>query len=410
MMLRSAFSGPAAAILAVLVLGVAAGAQAQVPFTANPAVPRDGVVKIPLQEQWRLGGEDDDENFFGVIGNVFADDAGNAYLVDSQLVEVQVISPEGESLNILGRRGDGPGEVRNLGTALLMPDGTLGLVQGFPGRVVTVQLDGVPGSSLVPGRTDPTDGGFFGLSSAVNRGGSLVFSGTRIQRGEETSIRTQFVGYFRPDGSPGPMVAEKSVERRRGDRSVSEAQEDFAHTRYAVGPEGRIHVAPGRNEYRIEVYAADGSPVRSFGRRYESVNRTAEEKKRAEDFLQPWRRRHRASMQFDILDTEPDILRLHVAENGETWVLTSRGVRDQQPGVMCTYDVFDQQGVFVRQAQMACDGDGKLDGLFAIGDDRYLLVRGYADAMRTMYGLAADDEPIEEGGLLEIVSFRAGGS
>ena len=407
-MRRFAGYGLASVLLMMSLLASAATVFAQAPVVDNPATPRDGVERVVLQEQWRLGGEDDDENFFGVIGHVFSDDEGNAYLVDNQLVEVQVYDPDGAPLNILGRRGDGPGEVRNLGTALLMPDGSLGLVQGFPGRVVTVNLDGTPGSSLVPGRADPTDGGFNGISSATNRGGSLVFSGTRVQRNEDSATRTQFLGYFGPDGEPGPTVTEKAIEQRRGSREASEIAEDFAHERYAVGPAGRIHVAPDRNSYRIEVYDTAGDLIRTFGRPYDSVKRTATEKSRAEDFLQPWRRRNRATMEFTVMDTEPDILRLHVTGSGETWVLSSRGVRDQQPGVMCTYDVFDPEGVFVRQAQIVCEGDGKLDGLFPIGDDRFLMVRGYADAMRTLFGMMADDEPTDDGGLLEIISYRWG--
>jgi len=398
---------PHAPFIRSFLILAAACAAAQVPHVANGPEPRDGRADLNLVEQWRLGGEDDDENFFGIVGEAFCDREGNAYLVDNQLIEVKIYSPEGEFLNALGRRGDGPGEVRSLGTALLMPDGSLGLVQSFPGRVVTVEMDGTPGTSMIPGRTDPTSGGFMSITTALNRGGTLAFSGTRIQRHGDTATRTQFLGVFAPDGSPRATLVEKAFEQRRGSLEVSELKEDFAHGRFTVGPEGRIFVAPERNVYRIDVYEADGTPLRSFGREYESVRRTAAEKDRAEDFLQPWRRRRRAQMEFSIENTEPDILRLHVTENGEVWVLTSRGARDTRPGVTCVYDIFDPQGVFVRQAALVSEGDGIVDGLFPVGGDRFLLVKGYADAIRTLYGTMSDDEQsVEEGGLLEIVSYR----
>ncbi len=393
----------ALALFLTALLAAAAGAQA--PTVANGPEPRDGRVVLDLAEQWRVGGGDDDENFLGIIGGAFGDDAGNVYLVDNQLIEVKVYGPDGALLNTLGRQGDGPGEVRSLSTALLMPDGTLGLVQPFPGRVVTVQLDGTPGTSMVPGRTDPTAGGFMSLTTALNRGGTLAFSGMGMSRDGDSTTRTQFLGSFAADGAPRSIVLEKVDEQRRGSREVSELADDFVHLRFDVGPEGRFFVAPERNVYRIDVYEPDGALVRSFGREFESVKRTAEEKARAEDFLQPWRRR-RDRMEFVTEDTEPDIVRLHVTDEGETWVLTSRGVRDPQPGVMCVFDVFDAQGIFVRQAALACEGDGIVDGVFPVGGDRYLLVKGYADAIRTLYGTMGDEEPDEDGGMMEIISYR----
>ena len=387
---------------------LAVAAAAETPVRENPATPTGGRSTITLAPEWRLGGEDDDEHFFGIVGGVFADDAGNVYLVDNQLSEVQVFDPAGEWLRTLGRRGDGPGEVRNLRTALLMPDGSLGLVQAFPGQVVTIQQDGVPGATMVPGRTDPTAGGFMALNTAGSRSGVLAFSGSRMQRREQTAVRTNYLGTFGVDGEPVAEIVVKELETEMGAQQVSEADEDFANERWTLGPDGLVYVAPARNGYRIDVYAPGGALVRSFGRAYEPVQRTAAEKKQAEDTLQPWRRRGRESLEFDLLDTEPDIVRLHVMADGEVWVLTSRGLRERQPGEMAVYDVFDARGAFVRQVGLACDGDPRNDALFPVAPGRWVLVRGHAEALRSMFGQAGE---AGEGPdvLLEIVSLRARG-
>jgi len=392
-------------ILAVCTALAATAARAETPVLDNPATPSDGRVAISLDEEWRLGGEEDAEHFFGIVGEVFADDAGNVYLVDNQLSEVQVFAPDGEWLRTLGRRGDGPGEVRNLRTALLMPDGTLGLVQAFPGQVVTVQQDGVPGLTLVPGRTDPTDGGFMALNTAAARGGTLVFSGTRMQRREQTALRTSYVATFDADGALRAEVVTKDLETEMGARRVSEADEDFATERWAIGPDGQVYVAEPRNGYRIDVYAPDGRLVRSFGREFEPVRRTAAEKEQARDGLQPWRRRGRESLEFDILETEPDIVRLHVMQNGEVWVLSSRGERERGPGEMAVYDVFDSQGRFVRQAGLVCPGDPRSDAIFPVAPGRWVLVRGHAEALRSLFGMMGGGGESTDV-LLEIVSYR----
>ncbi len=396
-------------LLLVCCCFLAAGAAlAETPRRDNPAEPAAGRTTVSLVQEWQLGGEDD-EHFFGIVGEVFADDAGNVYLVDNQLSEVQVFDPAGKWLRTLGRRGDGPGEVRNLRTALLMPDGSLGLVQAFPGQVVTVQQDGSPGVSLVPGRTDPTAGGFMALNTARSRGGTLAFSGSRMVRREQTALRTNYLATFAADGATVAEVVTRDLETTMGSPKVSEADEDFPNDRWAVGPDGLVYVAAARNGYRIDVHAADGRLVRSFGRAYEPVRRTAAEKKEVEDTLQPWRRRGREAMQFDVLDTEPDILRLHVMQDGEVWVLTSRGVRERGAGVMAVYDVFDAQGRFVRQAGLACDGDPRRDALFPVAAGRWVLVRGHAEALRSLFGMMGGGGGEMSDVLLEIVSYRAKG-
>ena len=52
---------------------------------------------IKLPELWRLGGDSDDEDeFFGVISDIDIDDAGQVYLLDSQLNQAKVYTKDGE--------------------------------------------------------------------------------------------------------------------------------------------------------------------------------------------------------------------------------------------------------------------------------------------------------------------------
>ena len=99
---------------------------------------------MELEEIWRIGGEDDEDVLLGIITRALVDEEDNIYLLDQQLSEVQVFSSDGEYMKTLGREGSGPGEVTRPGDFLFMPDGTLGLVQIFPGKIVKVDLNGVP--------------------------------------------------------------------------------------------------------------------------------------------------------------------------------------------------------------------------------------------------------------------------
>jgi len=105
----------------------------------NSSVPAKGNRTIHLEEVWRVGG-DEGEDFFGMISQVRIGEDGLIYLLDTRLSEVPVYSTEGVRVNTLSREGDGPGETRIPSNMLFMPDGSLGLVQVFPGKIIKVQL------------------------------------------------------------------------------------------------------------------------------------------------------------------------------------------------------------------------------------------------------------------------------
>ncbi|MFN2370323.1 MAG: hypothetical protein ABR506_04115 [Candidatus Krumholzibacteriia bacterium] len=75
---------------------------------------------IALQEQWRIGGDDEDV-LLGIVTRVLVDDANNIYLLDQQLSEVQVFTPGGEHLKTLGRHRCRRGRA---GSRLLTPNGS----------------------------------------------------------------------------------------------------------------------------------------------------------------------------------------------------------------------------------------------------------------------------------------------
>ncbi len=95
------------ALLTTLILTatVALAAPAIITLPADPPSTRS----VELVEQWRIGGEDDEEILLGVIFDAVIGTDGSVYLIDRQLSQVLVISPDGELLTTLGRQGKGPG-------------------------------------------------------------------------------------------------------------------------------------------------------------------------------------------------------------------------------------------------------------------------------------------------------------
>ena len=71
---------------------------------------------------------------------------------------------------------------------------------------------------------------------------------------------------------------------------------------------------------------------------------------------------------------------LRVHPDGTIWVMTTRGTRDREPGVMATFDVFSPEGEFVRQMVVHGEGDPRHDGVFLLANDRAVIVKGFVDA------------------------------
>ena len=397
--------------LAAVCLLAAGIARAAVVEIVNGAEPRNGVEHLRLESAWRLGGEDDDESFFGVVDDVALDRDGNVLLADVQLMQVSVVGPDGAILATLGRQGEGPGEVTRLGGVVGMPGGTVGLIQLMPGRIVMVDGEGLPAGDITPrwGR----DGGRLMLTGLQRSGADLVAAGRRMVRRDDTFNMDLWIAPLADDGTLGEPYYH--VERQRNPRStvISELDGDWAGAgRWAVMADGRVAIAPDRDAYRIEIHGPEG-PERVITRAFESRARTATERAAVEERMTRFRGRGRggrrpAAMQVETADTEADIQQMFPRPDGSLWVLTSRGGHEQPDGALVTYDVLDSVGNFERQVVVECEGRFRRDALFPLSDGRFVLVKGHADALAAMRGTDLDeaDAALDDAAPLEIVGLR----
>jgi hypothetical protein len=373
----------------------------------NPSSLERGVDRVTLQELWRVGGEEDPDFLFGSIGDVIAADDGTLYVLDSQLCQVNVISSAGDFVGTLSREGDGPGEVRRPVGVVLMPDGTLGIYQRFPGKVVLVDRDDHPAGSIIPGG-DRTEGGFSGIQALECRAGRIVCSGTKMTPGDQSMNRTAYLASLAEDGRELVRYLEATREVDFSRREFIEKDNYFVDAeRWALGPDGRVYAAPDRERYLIEVHAADGTLERVIQREFEPYHRTQQEKEDVASRVVAVVNGQRVQLDTKIEDTEPAIASLRVDHGGNLWVEHSWSGRDQPEGVMLTFDVFDPQGALARQVAVVCDGDAQEDELFFTATDRVVLVKGFQQARRAMFGGRGgdsnEDEPDAE---LQIVCYR----
>lgn len=374
------------------------------PRVIAPADPPGGRVELGFEELWRRGGEED-ELFFGLIVQARVGLDGDLYLLDAQLNQIFVLSPDGEWLRSLGREGEGPGEFRRAGGLMLAGDGTLGVVQRFPGSIVLLTPDGLPAGTVLPG--DPTTGGRDMLTDARAVPGGLVLSGAHMSRTDNGRLRRNFIALYSADGTERVEYLGRDDAFDFSAPSFREADQYFpGEGLWDLGPDGRVYAATERGAYEITVFAPTGDPLRVFGRAYASWPRTGEILDRLESRWQAGRQHQRFGTDQDFAAHEPDILRLEV-RGEELWVLPSRGVRDQPAGILQTWDVYDLDGRFDRRVALRGPGDGLRDRVILLPGDRAIVVSGYQDARDAAFGTGDEtaESDLEYATPVEVIAY-----
>ncbi len=400
--------------LLLLAIPVSAGEEVDkdgVLHIMNSAEPSGEKVTVELEEVWRHGGEDDEE-FFGMISQCVVGDDGTIYLLDTRMSEVPVYSPDGERLTTLSREGDGPGETRIPSGLLFLPDGNLGLVQVFPGKITKISTDGTPAGVIEIG--DASAGGFLQMYDCVSGGKEVVVTAESINPdGPTAQTRTNFVAAFDEEGKETIRFYENSYHWDFTNFTFDESGINTTDFRkVAVGKDGRVYVAAERDDYVINVYSADGTLERVIEREYTSRDRTDEEFNRVQTSMEAALAQI-PNAKIISAKTEPDVGSLELGTDGNLWVTHSRSGLDQPEGVMTTWDVFNPDGHFIKTVSAKCEGDGENDILIWTPDGNAVMVTGFVEALQALQGGGGsgegDDEEEEEAPPMEVIYMKVAG-
>jgi len=377
----------------------------------NGSSPSGGVEKLQMDELWRVGGPDDEEILFGLIPRASSDMAGNVYVLDSQLNQVLVFSPDGVLIKTLFREGEGPGEIRQPRDMMVLGDGRVGVVQEFPGLAIFVDVDGNPAGKLQIGGTD---GGIFSLTACDAAGDHFVMSGNGQSPGNGPGLsnRDYFLATFDDEGVLKEKFCESQATYNFNEFVFSERD----HTpnfwwSFAAGADGRTCVAPDRDNYAIQVFGVDGTLEMVIEREAKPIDRSDAE-------YDEMRQMYDSALNMLPVEYKLVIERqasaiaflqrgLRMRNDGEIWALGARGIRELPAGVLARFDVFDRSGEFVKQVELNGPGDALKDGIFFVGDDRIVVIKGYMESLAAQFGsgtTAADDESDES--LLAVVCYQ----
>ncbi len=380
----TAFAGPAAAEWGGEIRTVDG-----VKIVVNPETPANGERSFELRETWRVGGDGEDAFLFGIVSDLIRDDEGNVYLLDGQLAEVQIFSPEGEHLDTIGGQGEGPGEFQ-AGTDLFWaPGGQVGVVQIFPGKIVLIERSGDPGPTFTG---DFSDGaGFHTSSRGFGVDGRILLSGTASFIDEGQQMQTAYLKAYDVTGAEVAHFHEESTRTGFGGWEFKEESFSDFQRRWAAAPDGRVAAALAFDEYRLHVWNADGDLLYVIDRPdYRAVVKSGAETERFQTMYDGFTRWNPGST-FRVHEEHVAVGQILFREDGRLWVQSSRNAWRPSEDCATAFDVYDREGRFVERVKLTGELNPVEDGLF-FADNRAYIVTDLFSALISAFGQGDDEE------------------
>lgn len=348
----------------------------------NPSEPADAAQILELREQWRISGDADSGGLvLGTIAEIQQDPGGNFYLLDSQLNNVHVVSPEGKHLRDIGRAGEGPGEFQWPMGLLAAGPNRIGVLDAVGQKIVFLKSDGTPDGEWKASFADEQTH-FSPLFSWVVPGGILLSFQLR-SRNDRQVIDRDLIGLFGSDNTLAKTACEKVRTRSLDQPFVFDEGPMESYSFLAVQPDGRLYVSSEYETYRIDVFDADLNPVMVIERECAPVPRTPEQ---VADVRATWEAFYRRlkNPEIRVEDNRRAILSLRPREDGNLWVETSRGWVDRPPGTCVAFDAIDEDGRFTHQVALAGQIDPWEDYLYIFGDRALVWTAGFAAVQGSM--------------------------
>lgn len=362
----------------------------------NPATAMNKASSVKMEELWRLGGDTDDEDeFFGVISDIEIDEKGNVYLLDSQLSEVKIYTSDGEYVRSIGREGEGPGEFRRPASLFFNKAGNVGVIQTIPAKIVILTPDGEPvGDHPLP---VPEDQGFQLIRDGHAVGGELVlFMGrTQFDQGEGKWSRTDFLTRIDEQGKQLATYASKTNTIIMANAKLEDSKWDTIERRWTIDKNGKVYACESYDDYEINVWLPDGTKEKVIKREFKHRARNSEEKefwgKLMGHFAQQM-----PGCEVIIADNCKDIEALYVRDDGSIWVINADGARENPEGSLAVFDVFNNEGQFVKNVTLGGQGDPQED-LYLFVKNRLYVVTSFLQAAMVAQGVPdlydEEDEP-----------------
>jgi hypothetical protein len=350
---------------------------------------------IEFEERWRTDPYSD-EYLMGYVTNATIDDEGNYYFLDTQLQEVFKFDSEGNFIDTVARKGEGPGELDQTWRIAWWSPDALVLPRVFPPRIIRVSPDGVPLEELHVYRK-PGDDSKASVSSLVPVGDQAIVRGSMFQFSPDGSRSLQWIGLIDRAGTVlhefGELERELSSDPLN--QVVDEAAEFWDWGRWAVSSAGHIYRAPDREKWLIERYDLAGNLTGTWERDVPARSRTEEEYEDMKGQRSFVFNGQKADITYKLLDTESPVASLRVVGD-RLWVYHNPAPDELPEDIWQRVSVLTLDGDYIEDLDLVVDFDEELDTAALLPNGWLMIVENGVAARESAFAGFGDEEGAEE--------------
>lgn len=330
------------------------------------------VTLVPI---WALDCGADSAELMGKIITAAPGLDGRTLLLDSQLVQVLVVGPDGAVERTAGQEGEGPGDFPGAYRTLQLSDGRIGVCGGAPAMVS--MFGGMGKIILLDADDDPA-----GLWYAAGEPSSMPLSSVRELRcaNDHVLVASQYaevsessmVDVFELallDAVDGrrTTVARCVVIDDMKSTTIREADfyEPFAYGRCDISTNGRVAFSPVRDQWLVVIREPGGDGL-VLSRQWRATRRTEAQKEVALTMIG-------SAGEGFLFKNQPAVGRIRWRPDGKLWVEVLQG----NEAVFAVYDEFSPSGELLRRVRVEAPGDPTNDKLVVMENGRFALLRGF---------------------------------
>ncbi len=323
------------------VLGVLAAAILAKNAVAQPA--------WKLTETLRIGGEETGPASFVYTKSLEADAKGRIFVLDRRSQDIRVFGADGKLVRVIGRKGSGPGELRDAEGLLFTRDGTLWVRDAANARFALFNAEGVFQSAWTmkfcwsQGEWNPQP----------DNQGRIIDWDCSPGRGTE---RHDYVVAYRTDKSRvdtlgvRPVCGDRGINEAgtwitRSDRSTTYQGIPFAARAFSVlGPDGASWCVPNSAKYEILRLRPGAADTVRMARQVQRLPVTAAER---DSIIAGFEEKGPSGLDFSrIPKDKPVIERLTIDDQARLWV------RRATVKETVSFDVYSANGRIMATASM----------------------------------------------------------
>jgi hypothetical protein len=232
----------------------------------KPKAPKGALTTVTFQEVLSVGAGEDPEKSFAEVGFFVVSDNGHIYASDVKDRKIKVFDDEGQFVRIIGKSGEGPGELSWPSNIQMTPQNELMIEDAANRRMSFFSLDG----EFIRSISVAAKG--LGLTT-------IILDNLGNYAGRELGLEEQKLYFelkkFDKDLNPLFSVAKTLFDIPQPGSGNKMDLFDFVTT-YAFDSQGRLFFAPNK-EYEIQVFDLEGKHVLSVQRDYKPVKVTEED-------------------------------------------------------------------------------------------------------------------------------------